>query len=69
MKKYLRTIKKLADEFNRDVTILKRRSHLALKCRDGRRPTVFTSSTPGDFRVVRNLRSQLRNANEARDAR
>lgn len=67
MRKHLREMKRLADEFGRDVQIRKRTSHLALVCRFGTRPTVFTSSTEGDHRTQKNLRKQLRHADEARN--
>lgn len=67
MSKHLRAVKKLADQWNRDV-VTRKSGHLALVCRDGLRPPVFTSASPSDHRVMKNLVKHLRHSNEARDA-
>lgn len=65
MCKRLRELKRLVadevpDEF--DIT-LTRNNHYRVVLRSGNnRSTLFFSSTPSDFRAVRNFRSQVRNA-------
>lgn len=59
MTKHLREIQKIADEFDREVT-RRRGGHLALICRQGQRPPVFTSVTPGDRRTKQNLIKHLK---------
>lgn len=66
MSKYLRNVKKIANQWGRDVKCRKS-GHLVLVCRKGRRPPVFTSGSPSDHRGTKNLIKHLRYADEARN--
>lgn len=59
-KKWIKKVSRVCEPFGYEVTGLTKSGHLKLT--HPTLPTIFTSGTPSDHRVIRNLRKKLRQA-------